>query len=340
MAIPGALRYDLTKYRKRSKLTLDRLGVGVPYATYRRSRRYVSGMPFKVSSQSFHHDLYMPNNPHEYRPNLNAPAAQSNDYYPNKDWESHQISRPTDQRLLRPFPELPVVEEILNYEESRTASEFFLKVMETKYQSFNDSMEIPTLSDIWKEYTDVSDIAMPAETELTPEDVIHKFNDITDALGHLQEVLPPEHPDILNLRAAMHDILDNPETMSKLESFAPDTGPSRFGGKNPYENDDVILESGEPAFIESDLEQIVENEQTDYNSSLGIAENSMMAEDPFQQEGGLQEDSAPYEINQAIDEVQQDPWQVQYDPFNQMMQPQYMTDPFGMPGMMGPMPGP
>ena len=64
------------------------------------------------------------------------------------------------------------------------------------------------------------------------------------------------------------------------------------------------------------------------------------------------------EINQAIDEVTQgpmqmeedpDPFQQGYDPYmmgqNMFGQPQYMPDPFAMPGSMGPspmgpMPGP
>jgi hypothetical protein len=232
--------------------------------------------------------------------------------------------------------------------------------------------------------------------ELTPEDIARRFIDITGAIGHLQEVLPPEHPDIVNLRAAVHDILDNPEAMSKLESLAGDIGHSKLGEGNPYENDDITpfeqpdntarnilghpdlspLQQDIPAMFdgmeqaampveenmlleddhinEQSLEHAVEGETVlepqsqltqDDMMQMMEAANPEMTE-PVDQDFGIDSMEAFDEINQAIDqlteqpvqeELEPDPFQMQYDPF---MEQQYMFDPQYMPDYMagGPMP--
>ena len=72
----------------------------------------------------------------QYHPNRHAPAAQSDEYWQDQDWESHMISHPTDPRVFRPYPELPAEEpEKITYEKSRQVSDFFLKLMEAQYKA-------------------------------------------------------------------------------------------------------------------------------------------------------------------------------------------------------------
>ena len=61
--------------------------------------------------------------------------------------------------------------------------------------------------------------------------------DIADALGHLQNVFPEDHPDIVNLRAAAHEILEHPECLPQFEDFGVELTESRLGSGNPYEMD-------------------------------------------------------------------------------------------------------
>ncbi|MFC1635794.1 hypothetical protein ACFL5Z_13225, partial [Planctomycetota bacterium] len=144
---------------------------------------------------------------------------------------------------------MPAPEEKITYERSKAKSDFFLKVMEAMYRPFEEGQEIPSLTDIWREHfggdqLDMADLYLPnsempteAAAELTPEDLMRRFIDISGALGHLQTVFPEDHPDIVNLRGALHDILDDPEAMSKLESLAGELGPSKLGTGDPYAND-------------------------------------------------------------------------------------------------------
>jgi len=110
------------------------------------------------------------------------------------------------------------------------------------------------------------------------------------------------------------------------------------------------------------LEQIVEQEDLFETPAPGFMEQDMMPDemaanmsmlDMMPEPIGYDADVAADEINQAIDqlseqpmqhEMEPDPFQPQYDPYmmgqNMFDETQYMADPFMMPGPMGPMPGP
>ncbi|MFC1652696.1 hypothetical protein ACFL3F_03145 [Planctomycetota bacterium] len=122
-------------------------------------------------------------------------------------------------------------------------------MQELQYRHFEEGEEIPTTVDIWREHfgiieedlldDDLSNSGMMVETasEQTPDEIAQEFLDISGALGHLQTLFPEDHPDIVNLRNALHGILDDPEAVSKLESLAGEVGPSKLGTGNPYEMD-------------------------------------------------------------------------------------------------------
>ena len=416
------LRDELFKYRKRKKRSINGSMPGVPYSSYRRSRRYVSGLSYVPRGPNHHHNLYNWGVPRKYRPNLNAPAVQSEEYWPNENWESHMIPHSTEPKLFRPFPELPPAEENITYEKSKAKSDFFFKVMEAMYRPFEEGQEIPSLSDIWREhfrgdepdmadlYTPNAEMGIETAAELTPEDKVRKFVNVISALGHLQTVFPEDHPDIVNLRGAFRDLWDDPETMSKLESIAGEVGPSKLGTGDPYAIDqfeeaeqlfDQQMQSVESAFDEpmlgpaepgapemfdeqsemmfeqlpeesfpetENLERIVEQEGpfgTPAFMEQDLMPDEMMADmsmaDAMPEPTSYDAGSIADEINQAIDEVSQqpmpedmgpDPFQPQFDPYmmgqNMFDQMQYMANPFAMPdpygpmglGPMGPMPGP
>lgn len=253
MSMLRPMRDDLFKYRKRKKVSLDGSVPGVSYDRLKRSRRYVSGTPYSSGRSYNHPDLYLPDNPRGYRPDFNAPAAQSEDYEANNDWDSHRISHPTDPRLFCPSHELPVEQESISYENAKTASDFFLKAMETMYQQFEEGQKIPSLADIWQKHCEsygdvISDIEKSVEAaELTPEAIAGRLRDITDALNRLQCVLPEDHPDIVNLRQAQIQLgrqqlfeMEQDPKFWEIYNSIDDSWQSRLGEGNPYENDDII----------------------------------------------------------------------------------------------------
>ena len=308
MSMFRPMRDELFKYRKRKKRSIDGSMPRVPYTSYRRSRRYVSGLPYRPRGP-VHHDLYNWATPREYHPDINAPAAQSEEYWPDKDWGSHVVPHSTNSKLFRPFPELPVPEEHITYEKSKAAGEFFLKAIETIYQSLEEGQEVPSLADIWREHfrDDGPHMAdfyepmteMPSETaeESALDDVMRRFINIAGALGHLQTVFPEDHPDITNLRDALHEILDDPQAMSKLESLADEIGPSILGTGDPYENDPF-----------EEAEQLFDEQM----QSVEIAFNEPMFETPethssdiFEEQSEIMFEQLPKEAFPETDNLEQ-----------------------------------
>jgi hypothetical protein len=425
------MRDELFRYRKRKNISLDGSLPGIPQNNFTASRRHVSGMPHRSGSPGYHHSQYIPDSPREYRPSLNAPSIDWDEYNTNEQAGMHHVPA---RNNIQTYPPLPDIDErqipgLLSVpQDDMTLEERFLLAMGKR----NDRETIPFehqprininghnldeaaaidahLPDEAFDFDNHAlcdaDSVIHDETEekpawliddgpamlstLTPEDTMHRFIDITDALGQLQKVLPPEHSDIINLRSAMHDILNDPDAMSKLESLAGDIVPTRFSGMNPYENDDIIpqvngiqeqffeasqleqnilsqsgaIEQREvfaDDFTASGLEQIIEDEQAVFSPEPFFAAEPLMPipemEMPFEQ-NIFHENSAFDEINQAIDQIteqpmlqetQPDPFQMQYDPFMErqyMFNPQYRPD-YMMPGFdpmnpgfgpMGPMP--
>jgi len=135
--------------------------------------------------QSYFRDLYNSRPPREYRPNLNAPAVQSDEYVPDTDWKSHHVPHLDDPLLFRPFPDSDPVERPITYEQSKAMSEFFLKDMEDRYQPTQDTDEISLVDNI-QGLNNLPDL-----------------DDLTEALAHLREVFAEDDPDIVSLSTAI-----------------------------------------------------------------------------------------------------------------------------------------
>lgn len=242
MAMRGPLRRELRKYRR------GQCGV---MPGFRGRKQYVTGAVPGPVYGGYPTDLYMWNTPRDYHPNMNAPAAQSDEYIADPDWDSHHVPPSQPQRLFLPFPEHERAEVPSDYEQTKAFSEFFLKFMEAQYQPLAEGEEPPTLASIWQNHMmeeaqphsgmeddqeDLSGVDVLAEQ--TPE-VLQRFWDITAALGHLQDVFPEDHPDIVNLRAAAHEILEHPELLPQPEDFGVELTESKLGTGDPYAMDTI-----------------------------------------------------------------------------------------------------
>ena len=318
MAIPSALRYELTKYHKRSKLTLNRSEHGVPYATYRRSRRYVSGMPRTPRQNSYHNNFYNSGTPRSYHPSLNAPAVRVDEYETEMDWESHNIRHSSDPKLFRPFPDIPKIDRPVNHEESEKMSKFFLDAMDAEY------MPSQGRSEVLGEYNEPVVEMRFDISDQTPEEIARKFTDLVDAHGQLLAVLPEGHPDVVSLRSALSDIINDPQTMSKLESLAGESRPSKLGVGDPYENDPY--EEAQQAFGQQ--MQLIE-QQLDRPSLAPVEMQEFhMPDDTLPQEHFIQEQT----LEQIIEA---DPFEATAPEFmEQDVMPHEMVADMGMPGSM------
>jgi hypothetical protein len=211
------------------------------------ARHYVAGAVPHPAHGGYPADLYMWGVPRSYHPNLHAPAAQSDEYLTDPDWESHHVPSSHQDRVLRPFPHVEPTEPEFDYDEAKAHSEFFLKAMEARYRPLAEGEETPTLADIWREHfapetqmelEEGDHIDGPAGIE--PEQTqrsLPAFWDIADALGHLQTVFPDDHPDIVNLRADAHEILQHRELLPQPEDFGAEWTESKLGSGDPYEVD-------------------------------------------------------------------------------------------------------
>jgi len=134
-----------------------------------------------------------------------------------------------------------------DYEESKAVNNFLLAAMEVQYRQFAEGEEVPTLADLWCEHS-VKAAAQnmgPAvgDNQSRGSNPPHEngskefpdFTDLVDALGHLRTVLPEDHPDIVRLRAAAHEMLQHPELLPQLEDFGVTHMESKLGRGNPYE---------------------------------------------------------------------------------------------------------
>jgi len=246
MTMKGPLRHELHKYGKGRPGSIR----GLQYARPFGGKHYASA-PTSFTPSSFQQNRYSRPLPSDYHPNLNAPAVQTHGYATDQAWESHHVSQPHQPGLFRPYPNLPTIEEEAKYENMQTMHDFLLRVQELQYRHFEEGEEIPSIAEMWREHLATSDHGMPDEdfpnsamvgevaVEQTPEDLARQFQNISSALGQLQDVLPEDHPDIINLRMAFRDIWEDPHAMSKLESLAGESRPSKLGTGNPYAMDSL-----------------------------------------------------------------------------------------------------
>jgi hypothetical protein len=80
MSLFRPVRDELFKYRKRKKKPIDGSVPGIPYARYRKSRRYVSGLPYVPRGPKNNHNPYNWGIPGGYHPRLNAPSVDWTEY--------------------------------------------------------------------------------------------------------------------------------------------------------------------------------------------------------------------------------------------------------------------
>jgi hypothetical protein len=167
------------------------------------------------------------------------------------DGEPHWVGPSLQEGPFGPIPERTPAEPRFDYEESKAVNDFLLAAMEVQYRQFAEGEEVPTLADLWQEHSaKVARESMtatmggnqPTGTDPSFENGSKRFPDFTDlvdAIGRLKTVLPEDHPDIVRLRAAAHEMLQHPELLPQLADFGAIPTESKLGRGNPYEVEPV-----------------------------------------------------------------------------------------------------
>lgn len=332
MAMFGQLPDDFFKYKK-SKTKLDGSFPGVPFNKFRHHLTPPlssgSGKP-----AGYHHDLYLHGSPRDYRPNINAPSV---------DWNEYEAYQPLD--MLHPQPSSEMRFHSLNPSIMPPNLISIPKDDMTLHEQFIQSMGVKT--PVEAVTSDSLSVRVPNDFDDLPD-----IKDLANAFMQLSKVFPQDHPDILNLKNAMHQLSDASTIplmkraiveIKNGDAFDPQFEAEKIYDQQmqffeksiklaiPNQNEnfsvlmpDIINTAGLP------LEEIIEQEESIENPQMQFAGDSMTDN----------QDMAFGQIEQAIDQViehslpqEPDQFYMQPDPF---MEPEYMFDPQYMPNYMMP----
>ncbi len=332
-------RNDFFKYRKSIGNTPNGSVSGISY------NRFRSNPTSPLSSGNgkpagYHHDLYMHGNPREYRPNINAPSVDWNEYEIYEPMNMPHFSHSDTGRQLH-SPDFSNARPVFNSmpADDLTLTEQFLQAMGRR----NSVEDVPVCG------MDNRDIESSVDSGNIPD-----FKDLSAALTQLSKVFPQDHPDIVNLKNAMHQLSEDNELPIIEENLSEIKDESSFDSfmesEKIFNQQMQVLEKSfefpvaEPSGIQAlqmpdeledrelTIEEIVAQED---NSPVQFAEPGMM------QQEVMPENQDINQIEQAIDQLkeepdsfsmQEDPYLVAQQMFDQQMQ--FMNNQFTMHGPM------
>ena len=327
------LNAELYKYRKRKKISLDGSLPGVPYTNFRRSRRYVSGMPYSPGPASYHHhNTYMGSLPQAYNPSLNAPAIQQTEYEPYEPFDLPHITMPSFQPRHMPRntgQEIPPPGRMSVLDDDMDLIGR-LRMAQGESPPPRENIEAPFLNGAALSLSD------PATDDSV--DTFPSFSEVADALEQLSRVLPPDHQDLVNLRMVAQGCLDlmNAWSQGVSDPYAANYHETADPAAAPIADLDYDGAMTQEMFSQA-MEQVTEEQIVPGTEAQPVDPCAAMYAEYYQElQPNLEEI-----VQQATPE--QDDWQKQqqmYEEEMMIMNPYMMPGPFGPMGQMGSMPMP
>ena len=324
-----ALNSELSKYRKSNRISLDGSLPALPHAGQPGSRRYAGGMFPLPGRPGYHHDIYMLGTPTAYHPSLHAPAVQEDEYEPYEPIDVFHGTRLVTRRHHGPeqtIHEMPGG--ITVPTDDLTLTEQFLMAMGRRNEVPTGNLESPFLNGPQQSPGLTDNIVFGPENEKLNNRP--SLSEVADALAQLSKVLPPDHPDLVNLRGAVQEWLGELDTRShRVETPAGADSPQEaLHVWDPQDADMMTQEMFEQAMAEVAQMQAAEGMPLDQAvAAMGAAEGMFQQDAP----GGLEAI-----VQEAMPE--QDPWEAQRQMYEEQMQ--MGMDPFAMPDAFGPGFGP
>lgn len=340
MALPRSLGKDLFKYRRRKRASLDGSVPGLAQSRFHKSRRYVSGMPYVPRRAGYQHDIYNWGTPGEYHPSLNAPAVDWTEYDQYEPLGMHHISGPNNPRLPHDLDdnsrEMPIPTSLP--EDDLALTEQFLMVMGRRDEIEQGSLEGPRFN---INETDLSE-PIPFESPLPVEersiDELPSLEDLKDAFVQLSEVLPEDHPDLVNVRTAMRRVRDHQISLSEMNDMETDAlSFYPMGVESDPLNHDPLQEAEQ--FFNRQMELLGRSFDEPEMGSAGIQTPDLF-EGGSLESGILPDETLPDEFfmeEQTLEQMvcDQDPFDAPAPGFmEQDVMPDELLPEMGMPGVM------
>ena len=311
-----ALSSELFKYRKRKGLSPDGSSPAGLHEGLPSSRHYAGGTS-QPGQPGYHHDIYMLGTPRAYHPSLHAPAVQETEYEPYEPTETF-FPRPQmhpHRDLGHDAQEMPGG--ITVPMDDLTLTEQFLMAMGFRNATPNGGLEAGSCDDAGLDPMGGKLASHPSLPELAK------------ALMQLSQVLPQDHPDLINLRAAFHECFEGRDACPDRVEAAVEAGPAQETPVAWGPEDAGMMTQG---MFDQAMDEVAQMPPAEgMLADQGFA--AMDDADPFQQ-------GHPQDLEAMVQEAMQaqDPWEAQQQLYDEQME--QMLNPFMMPGMFGPGFGP
>jgi hypothetical protein len=338
MAIPRSLGNDLFRYRRRKKRSLDGSVPGLAQSRFHKSRRYISVTPYVPRRGGYHHDIYNWGIPRDYHPSLNAPAIDWTEYDEYTPVDIRHISRPDNPKLPHELddaaPAMPIPTSLP--EDDLAHEEEFLMAMGQR-----DEIEQGALEESRFNINEPDGIEpFPVELQLPVEERsiedLPSLDVLKDAFLQLSETLPEDHPDLVNVRTAMHKVLNHQISLSETNDADTSDPYNMDAGVmvDPIEHDpfqeaeqffNKQMELFEKSFDESPMESFGIHSPVQFEGES--IESAIMSDEPLPDEFLMEEQT----LEQRLCEP--DPFDVPAPGFaEQDMMPDNMVDDMNTPG--------
>ena len=316
------LRRELSKYRKRKRIPLDGTIAGQTAGIYTGGLHHARppGSRSHGISPSQHHSIYDARAFYEWPDQgYEQPASWFEQSFPGTP--PLRVQGPT-RHSRPPIPE---------YDDCLMTPELQEHVARAFRRAAAEQALLPQ-----EPYGDMADILNATNVEIAAfaqdVDSLPNLADIADVISQLKEVLPPDHPDLVNLRAAAHEWLEHRESWPGLEDFGGDPGPSKLGIGDPYEL--APYEEAGQAFEPDDISQM---SQEVFDSAMA---GQQMAPEPMSEAFDPMQDAYEQQFEQSLEAIvheampEQDPFEMQQRMYDEQMR--MLMNPFMMPGQLGP----
>ncbi len=320
-----ALRAELFKYRKRNRISLDGTIAGQTAGIYIGGLHHVRPPGSRGSSPSpaQHHSIYDTRAFYEW---------PDQEYDQPASWFEQVFPGTPPLRVQGPprHPQTPIPE----YDDSLMTPELQDHAANAFRRAAAEQALLPQ-----EPYGDMAEIlnATNAEIAAVAQDVDNLPNlaDIADAIFQLEGVLPPDHPDLVNLRAAARESFEHPESWPSPEDFGGDLGPSKLGTGDPYER--APYEEAGQAFEPNDTSQM---NQEMFDQAMAQVVGTQMMPEPMAEALDPMQDAYEQQFEQGLEAIvheampEQDPFEMQRRMYDEEME--MLMNPFMAPGAFGP----
>ena len=321
----------------------------------------------------------MSNRPEEYTPNIGPGSIPPNDYqlYDNDAFQLSQ-NRTTEEFHLaaRELTGADTFGRPVQYEDSLMTEEYLQQQLEALREENGEPLPMPfdtneQASHIFDAHRQREEIDMdrnlqkdsveirmaieqaraesladepvPVDNSISDEtmDTFPSLPEVTEALVQLSEVLPPDHPDLINLRWAAHEWFGLPDSRSQGDAYGANPESLGLAPDDPYVGTPYaeVQQAFEPQDITQMDQEAIEQSIDQAIQPEMVSETIAEQPDAFTPMEDAHDQQFAPGLEGVVQEAMlgQDPFEQQQQMYDEQMM--MLIDPFMMPDSFGPGPG-